>query len=263
MANLFKLDPARLFTFLGKLDQGGVTVEMAESAETNPDIIKAMVVAGQKILETVVLNPFIQTVEEQITALRLANEEEGWGISDEVIEHLAQSAPAWPRGRDSYRSLRIRFGEGDEGVIQTLEAHIARIGRVFIKDGFWRWPQLLSDTKHLRLLAGNQTHKPVIEWIIVQLDANRKRKNIEAVRGPNSLADEGLVLAWLCSKRTEAINFAEWSAWFLAYEIHVPLGEKEWLSQPVVYRCVDTNRVSLLADRISNHDSGYSVPVSV
>lgn len=261
MANLFNLDPVKLFSFLGKLDQGGFTVEMAESAEADPDIVKAMVLAGQKVMANRVVNPFAQSVEEQIDALRLANEEEGWGIPEEVIDDLAKSAPVWPQGRDSYRSLRIRFGEGDEGVLLTLEAHIARIGRVFIKDGFWRWPQLLADVKHLRLLAGNHTHVPVIEWIIVHLDAHRKRQSIEAVRGPNSLADEGLVLAWLCSKRTEAINFAEWCAWFLAYEIHVPLGEKLWLSQPCVYRCISTNRVSLLGDRISNVDPSYSAPV--
>ena len=143
--------------------------------------------------ELVDANPFAQTVEEQIAALRLANEEEGWNIPEETFTRLAETAPAWPQGRDSYRSFRIRFGEGDEGVARTFEAHAARIKRIFGENKFWRWVYLRSDKKYLRLLAGNASHKPVVEWTIVHLDANRKRKSIEAVRGPKSLADEGLV----------------------------------------------------------------------
>jgi hypothetical protein len=261
MANLFNLNFTNLLSFICKLDQGGFTAEMAETAEKNPDVIKAMVIAGQKTIENSAINPFIQTVEEQIAAFRLANVEEGWGIQDEVIDELSKTAPAWPAGRDAYRSFRIRFGEGDEGVAQTFEAHVARIHRVFDKDGFWRFPQLNSDAMHMRLVAGSQSHVPVIEWITLRLDSHRKRKSVEDVRGLNSLADEGLVLAWLFPKRVEAINNADWCGWFLGYDLHLPLSEKTWLSAPCIYRCVSTNRVSLLADRISTTDAGYSVPI--
>lgn len=207
-------------------------------------------------------NPFAQTVEEQIAALRRANEEEGWGIPDETLARLAETAPAWPRGRDSYRSFRIRFGEGDEGVAKTFEAHAARIRRTFGYK-FPRWEYLRSDKKYLRLLAGNAAHKPVIEWTVIHLDANRKRGSVEAVRGPKSLADEGLVLAWLFPKRVEAIDYNEWCAWFLAgYELHVPESGVSWRSVPCVDRSLDTGEAHLSASWCSHGHSGYSVPVS-
>ncbi len=195
------------------------------------------------------INPFAQTVEEQVAALRRANEEEGWNIPEETFTRLAETAPAWPQGRDSYRSFRIRFGEGDEGVRRTFEAHAARIKRVFGESKFWRWEYLRSDKANLRLLAGNATHKPVVEWTVVRLDANRQRKSITDVRGPKSLADEGLVLAWLFPKRVEAIDYDKWCAWFCAgYELHVPEGGKSWQDVPCVGRILDAGEASLGAN---------------
>lgn len=207
-------------------------------------------------------NPFVKTVDEQLVSLHLANREEGWGIPYETIAHLAETAPAWPQGRDSYRSFRIRFGEGTAGVAKTFEAHAARIKKVF-GPKFWRWEYLRSNKEHLRLLSGNATHKPVVEWTIVHLDANRQRNSIEAVRGPNSLADEGLVMAWLFPKRVEAIDYAEWCAWFCGgYELLVPESDESWHGVPCVCRSLNTGKASLSADWRSHDGSGYSVPVS-
>lgn len=271
MANLFKLESGKLLSVIGKLAQGGLTAELAEAADTNPDIVKAMVEAARKVIKASDRNPFEQTVSEQIEALKAAIREEGWDIPVETVAHLAETAPAWPQGKDSYRSFRIRFGEGDEGVGKTFEAHIARIKRVHGDAKFWRWDLLLSGkqpyegkaVERLRLLSGNASHKPVIEWIIVHLDANRKRKGIEAVRGPKSLADEGLVLAWLFPERVQAIDYNKLSAWYWGgYELNVPEHGESWKYVPYVNRNRGTGEVFLNARWHDDGHPDFSVPVS-
>ena len=271
MANLFKLESGKLLSVIGKLAQGGFTAEMAEVADTNPEIVRVMVDAARKFVEEAELNPFEMTLSEQIEALKAAIREEGWDIPVETIARLAETAPAWPKGKDSYRSFRIRFGEGDEGVAKTFEAHMARIKRVHGDQKFWRWDLLLSgkhpyegeDVERLRLLSGNAGHTLVVEWTIVHLDANRKRKSIEAVRGPKSLADEGLVMAWLFPKRVQAIDYDKWSAWFCAgYELNVPVRDESWRNVPCVSFNRRTGRVRLDAYWPDCVSSDFSVPVS-
>jgi hypothetical protein len=255
MANLFKLESGKLFSVIGKLAQSGFTAEMAEVADTNPDIVRVMVNAAQKFIEEAERNPFVQTVSEQIETLKAAIREEGWNVPVETIARLAETAPAWPKGRDSYRSFRIRFGEGDDGVVKTFEAHVARIKRVYgdVKDRR-RWNQL-------RLLSGNMSHKPIIEWAIVHLDANRKRKSIEAVRGSKSLADEGLVLAWLFPKRARTIDYDKWSAWLCAgYELNLSEHDESWRCVPGVFFGGDDRWVELGACWCEDDASDIAVP---
>lgn len=201
-------------------------------------------------------NPFEQTVEEQLASLRRQNELGGWGITEDVFARLEGTAPEWPEGRDAYRGFRIRFGEGRDGVIKTFEAHAAAIKR--IHDKYWRWEYLLSGehpyqdkpVDRLRLLAGNDTHKPVVEWITIpDLQQHRKRDSITSVRGPKSLADEGLVLAWLVPGRVRAIDYKEWCAWFCAgYEVNVPESDDEsWQSVVVVHRYLSDGTTYLYA----------------
>ncbi len=77
-------------------------------------------------------NPYEMTVEQQLTALRRANDEEKWGLTEDDFARLASSAPVWPKGKSAYRSFRIRFGEGDDGVADlrgALRPHPARLRR--------------------------------------------------------------------------------------------------------------------------------------
>ena len=219
---------------------------------------------------------FEQTVEETLIVLRQQNDVwKGLGTHpyipniDEVCERLEPTAPAWPKGKDAYRSLRIRFGEGHNGMIQTFEAHAAAIKRVHAK--FWRWDLLLSgehpyqdkQVDRLRLLAGNETHHAVVEWVTIDdLSANRKRKDVTSVRGSQSLADEGLVLAWLFPKRVDAIDYDKWSAWFCAgYELSVPgHDDGPWRRVPCVHRCLYDGATGLDAGWRSFDYSGCSVP---
>lgn len=139
------------------------------------------------------------SIEEQLTVLRRANNEmratnPNWDpISEEDFARLAVTAPKWPKGRYSYRSFRIRFGEGDEGVIRTFAAHWKRIQQIFGETATPRCEILHScpmpfknePVKRLRLSSGNHTHKPVVEWAQVKLSTH------------NPYADELLVLIWM------------------------------------------------------------------
>ena len=219
-------------------------------------------------------NPFEQTVEEQMTALRTQND--AWRargmptVSDEDLERLEKTAPAWPVGRDAHRSFTLRFGTGTEGMQCTFEAHAAAMDRVFGKK-YWRWELLHSkpmpfngkDVERLRLLSGNASHKPIVDWCIIpDLSAFRQRTDVTSVRGPKSLADQGLVLAWLNPKRVHAIDYKDWCAFFLGgYEVNVPGNVAgEWQRVVVVRRDVGTGRVDLCASWRGDGDSGYSVP---
>ncbi len=215
-------------------------------------------------------NRFEQTVEQTLATLRTQNAVGNWGISDEVFARLLTTAPAWPKGRDAYRSLRIRWGEADEGVALTFERHAEAIKRAF-PGKFRRWGFLFSantpykgqDVERLRLLNGNQTHHAIVEWVIINdLSANHSPADANTVRGPNSLADEGLALAWLFPSRANAIDYKSLSAWLCAgYELNVPEhGAEDWLYMVVMRRDVRSGILDMSA-RSREHDlSGYSVP---
>lgn len=207
-------------------------------------------------------NPYELPLEVQLAALRRANDEEGWGIPVEEINRLAETAPEWPKGRLAFRSLRIRFGEGDEGVAKTFEAHAKRVNAVF-GGKFWRWDYLLSAKDRLRLLVGNHTHKPTVEWVVIDLDAHRKRNSITAVRGPKSLADELFVFTWLFPDYIRSINYEENPGIFAGgYELNVPeRGGGPWQRVPYVHWDRGGAEVELSAGWRSDVDSICSVPV--
>lgn len=213
-------------------------------------------------------NPFRQSVFKLIAALRAANAEEQWGITKDVFTRLVVTAPEWPIGHDSYLSFRIRFGEGDAGVKRTFEAHVGRFMYVHRKKSWWKlWPshrRFFTGTKivYPYLLAGNDSHKPTVEWIIVNLRAYRCRQSITDVRGPDSLADEGIVLGWLFPERVKAIDYKEYCAWFCAgYELNIPCDHDEGFRYvPCVYFDHRLNSALLSVDLSSEDKAWFSVP---
>jgi hypothetical protein len=267
-----KIEADKLFPTLRRLNDAGATTAHADWIRS-PDNAEWLVAAINERIrqaeEAATKNPFSQTVPELIARLWVENHLGNWGIPSETFIRLERTAPELPSGRDSYRSFRIRWGEGDEGVALTFERHAAAMKRVHLK--FWRWDLLLSgkhpykgeDVERLRLLSGNASHKPVVEWVIIHLDANRTRKSVDAVRGPKSLADEGLVVAWLFPKRVEAIDYDKNSAWLCGgYELNVPEYDGSWRYVPCVDRRRDTGEVYLHARWHDDDNSDYSVPVS-
>jgi len=265
MANLFKWDAGKYNALMGKFAER-LDIEEGERLNDDPLLIDAMIAhmrnsasSPEQFLDT---NPFAVPVETLLERLRQANDAQKWGIKRKDLDALAKTAPALPEGRLAFPSFRIRFGEGQKGVERTANAHIKEIFRVHGEKNVWRWDYLRTDKKHLRLLAGNETHKPVVEWCVIDLDTHRKRQSITAVRGSKSIADEGLVLAWLYPDYPRGINYKENPGFFLGgYELDVPgHGDEPWQRVPIVYRILDAGWVGLHAGRRSSGLSVYSVP---
>lgn len=215
-------------------------------------------------------NFFTQTVEEQIDALRKQNDLGGWGISQEDIDNLALNAPAWPEGRDAFRSLRIRFGTGREGMIETFEAHAGAIRREQKPkyDREWRLQSGMSQYEGntydtLRLFAGNESHSPTLEWIIIpDLSAYNDQGSVFISRTNESLADEGLVFIWLNPKRIRAIDNQLHIPFFLAgYEVNMPaLKREDWYHAVAINRTLLDNVVTLTYYQHSDNRTDYAVP---
>lgn len=212
-------------------------------------------------------NPFELSVEAQLHALQSANQEQEWGIADETITQLRESAPAWPSGSLAFRTLRIRWGHGREGVLHTFLAHVAQIKSVF-ETTYPRLEQLFSGRspyrpevdERLRLLVGNEMHEPVTEWVIIDLDRHRSRRSIRSVRGPLSLADELLVFAWMFPNYVIGMDYQISPGLFAAgYELHVPESDDQpWASVPKIYS--RDGGAGIHGDLFTDCLTGYSVP---
>lgn len=274
MANLFDGKAGKFFKIMAAIAER-MSPKLGDAIcdpDDGPKVVDVMIEAAIRYLGT---NPYRMSVEQQLAALRRANDEEGWGIPEHVFVRLAATAPEWPEGRHVYRSLRVRFGEEGEGVHLTFERHIARIKAVFGEKHFWRCKHLYSspisykgkDVECLRLFVGDDTHHPVVEWVIVDLDANRKRASVEAVRGPDSLADELLVFAWMFPDRIRDMNLKKLPALFAGgYELSVhdyPSAPCPWWNVLIIFYRPDEDgepKVFVNAQDHDNNGKGYSVP---
>lgn len=268
MENLFKVAGGMMWAVLGKL-AAKLPIELVHELNNDPGMIDAMVRAAYQYREDKRIdplkNPFEMSVEDQLAALRRANDEEKWGITEEDFERLAKTAPTWPQGKFVYRSFRIRFGEGDEGVAKTFEAHHVRIQHVFGESGVWRWELLRTGwvefdgepVERMRLLNGNHTHHAVVEWILADLDAHRQRESVMAVRDSKSLADEMLVIAWMFPDMIRAINHNKLPGLFAAgYEVNVPEYDDEPWQCIVIVHFERTDR-GVVIDA-NDRDDSYS-----
>lgn len=259
---------SEFFTRFGRF---GGTLKQLAALQGDDDLMKKWVQLIPGLLDELEKNPYEMTVEAQLITLRRANDEEKWGITEEDFVRLASTAPAWPKGKQAYRSFRIRFGTGDEGVAKTFEAHCARIQHVFGEDGYGRWELLHSGSmpykgepvERLRLLNGNHTHKACVEWIVADLDTHRKRDSVTAVRSSKSLADEQLVIAWLFPDMIRAIDYKERPGLFAAgYEANVPeYDDGVWQGVVIVDFYRDDRQVHVYAGGRGSVNSDCSVPV--
>lgn len=282
MTSIFKATHGEMNEFVGRLSRAGLSTEMLRLVNEDPSLAERMVNASASAIgrsdTSRNVNPFALSVNDILARFRQASEAQDWNIGEDVFERLAATAPELPEGRLAFLSLKIRFGNGQKGVQDTFEAHVSEIRRVHVARKVWRWNLLRSDKSHLCLLAGDETHTPTIEWCIIDLDTHRKRQSVKAVRGPDFIADKGLVLAWLYPEYVRAIDYMENPGYFLAgyklnavdyvemleflCELPVPEGgEGLWNFVPRVFRHLDTDHLGLGADWHGNADSDYSVPV--
>jgi hypothetical protein len=167
-------------------------------------------------------NPFALGVGEQLERLRAANREELWGFHESMFDYLAAHAPAWPVGRLAFRTLRIRFGMGEEGVATTFSEHVRRIRHVHGDDRVECWVELRPGVGRLRLLNGDDGHVPLLEWDVVDLTGDGQHPLAHGSRGRNALADELLVMAWLFPELIQAIDYNNVPALYAGgYELNV------------------------------------------
>lgn len=215
------------------------------------------------------MNRYQPSPQAMLANLRLVNQqEEGWNITNRDLDRLADTVPDLPEGRLVFLSFRIRWGEGDEGVALTFKRHVERIQRVFEEQGVWYdiRPRLSAsdgDVECPRLRAGNQTHVACIEWVIIDLGANREREGLQGIQcGPKSLADELLVAAWLFPDLIEDVDHDTIPS-FLAggYELDDPDPDSGRLYNILIGRSTSGERqVFLISDYLEGLSSDCSVP---
>lgn len=217
MSRLQDLKVGEMTELMRVLARSGLDRETAREIIRNPDVAKDMISAIK------VPNPFALSVEEQVNRLRLASKEEGWSFTDEVFQHLIDTAPTWPIGRSFIRSFRIRFGNGPEGVVETFLAHERRIQRVIAGTRVWRYemeePLLTLSVAH---------HGPCVEWVCLNLGAHQNADAAPTDLGRSlitwrSCADEVLVALWLFPNLFEKYLDDPDRIIFLAgYNVHDP-----------------------------------------
>jgi len=200
-----KSAPLGVWTALaGVLDEADFFIETLLEVIRHPELALVMRDALSRH------NVFKLSVEETLSRLRLANKEEGWRIEEEVICALADTAPEWPDGPFSFRSLEIRWGEGHEGVLLTFNRHLDRIRRTY-GDQLDIELGLLSATASLCLAAGDDTHHAGVRWVTFKIE-DATYDNQRAVFGPKPLADVGLSFAWLFREYFERTDIYSWVA---------------------------------------------------
>lgn len=236
-------------------------------------------------VESEVKNPWQISIEEQMDRLRYA-----YAVSFcrstavkepslSELQHLVRMAPSWPDGRLAFRGLRVRFaGVKKEGVATTFEAHARHIYAMFPNGSDVMIDFLLMSEQpvhipvaniaerkeyRLRLLVGNDTHKPTVEWVCFDIDTNQQRESITAVRGPRSLADELLVFMWMFPDYIRSIDYKENPGLFAGgYEANFPeISSGSWQEVPFVGWDRKESSLKRSALWCKNNDPGYSVPV--
>lgn len=141
-------------------------------------------------------NVFAVPVWQQLMTVWKANLEEKWGIPPEMFVRLLLTAPAWPDGRLAFRSLRIRFGNGEHGVGWTFRAHMKRVLSVYYPN-FFRADSIQSGHNALSLEQGNHTHKATVEWIVFSAEDHQACRPLRECVSSTSFADEVLVFLWM------------------------------------------------------------------
>lgn len=121
----------------------------------------------------------------------------------------------------------------------------------------------ISRDEYPRLLNGDSTHKPTVEWVIADLATHRIRRSVAAVRGSMSLADELLVMRYMLPKafqpgsRSRVYNPNPPRFFAAGYEVRSLYRKGEWNLALVVS---NYSPHILTAEPIDNLYNNYTVP---
>ena len=203
------------------------------------------------------------TAEEQVERLRVQNRLERWDIREEVFDSLISDAVTCPSNLSL--SMRIRFGEGDNGVALTFDRHIAVIKRVFQVQNFFDG-EITSPV----LVRGNDSHKPTIEWICVNMSAffSEKRGTIEEILQKNSssafLADEGLVLIWVFPEIVKKISSQNPPFFLGGYRAQLTIAGSQRETVPCIFWDNTWGRMGIGFDFLeSRKPPSFSIPIII
>lgn len=170
------------------------------------------------------------STERLVDSLRQAATEEGWKIAERDFLRLLETAPDVPDGKHVFRSIRVRFGEGSSGVVETFKAHCRRLRHTFGAEGFRCDDRFGApegdfdgrDVNRIGLFAGDETHRAGAEWVLIDLAAGWNRKSIRSIRDDSRLADELLAFAWMRPDIVRRIDYRAHPGWLAAGYVVVP-----------------------------------------
>ena len=129
-------------------------------------------------------------------------------------------------------------------------------------NGYWRWDELKSDTKHLRLLDPERYGTaPSVRWVELDMLANRGSSPKE-VRDPKKSAGLQVLSGFAVHPAyPPAINYETIpGAWAASLQAAIP-GVRAWTSVPILDWLRTNRRVILLASWDDRRGSSFAVPV--
>jgi hypothetical protein len=175
------------------------------------------------------------SLEVQLANVRNWNKMRGWGFTDADFEAIDLT----PSERSGLVVDVIAVYLPDEGNTSGVQRTFEELWDIAssLQPGKWRWEELKSDKKHLRLLDGIE-HKPGIRRVTIDLGANWDPKDgirpID-VRGSDSVHAEALAAAahfpdWIQAMDGEHIPYV----WMPGYQVTLP-GAEAWRNVPYLH----------------------------
>lgn len=200
---------------------------------------------------------------EQLVQVRRWNDLFGWGFKPDAFTALEQSVPVPSELRLTATTIEICLpkGNGMNPVQRTFE-ELWRI-TAMRQDCHYRWDELRSDRKHLKLLDGIE-HEPGIKWVSDDMDANWEKSvgmYPQAVRGPrvsphaSILSAAALHPGWIRSMDGVNIPYV----WIAGYMVTLD-GDSAWSLVPVLFFNRDYRKVRLYADSAHDRHRDCAVP---
>lgn len=257
----------RLGTWHRVMEEAGLTYDDLQTPIDNPDFRKRLVqfwhggeatglpAPAEVVSQDEFMGMFILP-ERQLELVRQRNADRTWGFTDEDFTKLGEP-PAWPSGRLSAVVLEVSL----DTVQKTFEEawHFTKA----CQPDNWRWPEVKSDPKLLRLLSGIQ-HQHGLRWRVVDLAANwDKRDGIRPRDVRNPQTSPHCAILWGASyfpkwvRAMDGMNVPY--VWIPGYELCVS-GDPEWSGVPSLGWVRDDRRVRLGTGRCGARNGRWAVP---
>lgn len=248
-------DPVRLGAknqeILKRIDNGSLSEDDVFAALQ--DIIEG------KFGQSGLIQGMFVSPETQLANMRSWNLERGWGFIDAyfIEAEAALKDMSWPSDRLTALVL-VPYLDTVQRTFDELWAVAAGI-----QPNNWRWEELKSGKKNLRLLEGIE-HKPGLRWEIIDLGANwdgqTGRRPVD-VRDANSahagvLASAAHFPKWVQSMDGVKVPYV----WLPGYQVTVP-GFEAWTIVPYLIWSRDRREVQLDAYWSGHRYQSWAAPV--